>query len=47
MSPATIMVVKTGTQLIDVHKGNYFEFKVRLTKNGKPFWVMTPEELAR
>jgi hypothetical protein len=88
MSPGTIMVVKTGTQLIDVHicptwfakpgdigvkkgdrvkikgcraeidqrevfmaakvkKGNYFEFKVRLTKNGKPFWVMTPEELAR
>ena len=87
MSPGTIMVVKTGTQLIDVHicptwfakpgdigvkkgdrvkikgcraeidqkevfmaakvkKGNYFEFKVRLTKNGKPFWTLTPEELA-
>jgi hypothetical protein len=28
-----------------VEKGNYFEFKVRLTKNGKPFWTMTPEEL--
>jgi hypothetical protein len=87
MSPGTIMVVKTGTQLIDVHicptwfakpgdigvkkgdrvkikgcraeidqkevfmaakvkKGNYFEFKVRLTKSGKPFWTLTPEELA-
>ena len=86
MSPGTIMVVKTGTQLIDVHicpawfakpgdigvkkgdrvkikgcraeidqkevfmvakvkKGDYFEFKVRLTKSGKPFWTMTPEEL--
>jgi hypothetical protein len=88
MSPGTIMVVKTGTQLIDVHicpawfakpgdigvkkgdrvkikgcraeidqkevfmaakvkKGDYFEFKVRLTKNGKPFWCMSPEELIR
>ena len=88
MSPGTIMVVKTGTQLIDVHicptwfakpgdigvkkgdrvkikgcraeidqkevfmaakvkRGNYFEFKVRLTKNGKPFWTMTPEEIVR
>ena len=88
MSPGTIMVVKTGTQLIDVHicptwfakpvdigvkkgdrvkikgcraeidqrevfmaakvkKGNYFEFKVRLTKSGQPFWTMTPEELVR
>ena len=28
-----------------VEKENYFEFKVRLTKNGKPFWTMTPEEL--
>jgi hypothetical protein len=28
-----------------VGKANYFEFKVRLTKNGKPFWTMTPEEL--
>jgi hypothetical protein len=88
MSPGTIMVVKTGTQLIDVHicpawfakpgdigvkkgdrvkikgcraeidqkevfmaakvkKGDYFEFKVRLTKSGKPFWTMSPEELVR
>jgi len=88
MSTGTIMVVKTGTQLIDVHicptwfakpgdigvkkgdrvkikgcraeidqrevfmaakvkKGNYFEFKVRLTKSGQPFWTMTPEELVR
>ena len=86
MSPATIMVVKDGGRLIDVHicptwftkpgdigvkkgdrvkikgcraiidqkevfmaakvkKGNYFEFKVRLTKSGQPFWTMTPEEL--
>lgn len=86
MSPGTMMVVKDGRRLIDVHicptwfakpgeigikvgdrvkikgcraevagkevfiaskvkKSNYFEFKVRLTKNGKPFWTMTPEEL--
>jgi hypothetical protein len=30
-----------------VKKGEYFEFKVRLTKNGKPFWTMSPEELKR
>lgn len=30
-----------------VKKGNEFEFKVRLTKDGTPFWTMTPEELAR
>jgi hypothetical protein len=30
-----------------VKKGDYFEFKVRLTKNGKPFWTMTPEELKK
>jgi len=88
MSPGTIMVVTTETQLIEVHicptwfakpgdigvkkgdrvrikgcraeidqkevfmaskikKGDYFEFKVRLTNNGKPFWTMTPEELVR
>jgi hypothetical protein len=87
MSPATIMIVRDGSELIDVHicptwfakakdvgvkkgdrvkikgawaeidgkdvfmaskvkKGEIFEFKVRLTKNGKPFWTMTPEELA-
>jgi hypothetical protein len=28
-----------------IEKANFFEFKVRLTKNGKPFWTMTPEEL--
>jgi hypothetical protein len=28
-----------------IKKNNFFEFKVRLTKNGKPFWTMTPEEL--
>jgi len=88
MSPATIMIVRAGKRLIDVHicptwfakpgdvgvkkgdrvkikgsraeiagkdvfmaskvkKENYFEFKVRLTKNGKPFWIMTPEEVVR
>jgi len=30
-----------------VKKGDSFAFKVRLTQNGTPFWVMTPEELAR
>lgn len=30
-----------------IKKGDYYEFKARLTKNGKPFWTMTPEELAR
>ncbi len=30
-----------------VKKGDYFEFKVRLTQNGKPFWTMTPEELKK
>ena len=90
MSPATIMIVKDGDDLIDVQicptwfakpenigvkKGDrvkikgvwaeienkdvfmaskikksdsdVFEFKVRLTKNGKPFWTMTKEELAQ
>ena len=30
-----------------IKKGDFFELKVRLTKNGKPFWTMSPEELAR
>ncbi|MFB0507226.1 MAG: hypothetical protein ACETWT_10890 [Thermodesulfobacteriota bacterium] len=30
-----------------VKKGDYFEFKVRLTKDGRPFWTMSPEELAK
>ena len=30
-----------------VKKDDYFEFKVRLTKDGTPFWTMSPEELAR
>lgn len=30
-----------------VKQGEHFEFKVRLTKNGTPFWTMSPEELAR
>ena len=87
MSKATIMIVKDGEDLIDVHlcptwftkpedvgikkgdrvkirgvwaeiddkdifmaskvkKGEFFEFKVRLTKNGKPFWTMSKEELS-
>lgn len=87
MSPATIMIVRDGSDVIDVHicptwfakpedvgvkkgdrvkikgvwaeidgkdvfmmskvkKGDFFEFKVRLTKDGKPFWTMSKEELA-
>lgn len=30
-----------------IKKGDQFEFKVRLTKDGTPFWTMSPEELAR
>ena len=30
-----------------VKKGDHFEYKVRLTKDGTPFWAMTPEEIAR
>jgi hypothetical protein len=30
-----------------VKKGETFEFKVRLTKDGTPFWTMTPEQLAK
>jgi hypothetical protein len=30
-----------------VKKGDVQEFKVRLTRDGTPFWTMTPEELAR
>ena len=30
-----------------VKKGDHFEYKVRLTKDGTPFWTMSPEELAR
>ena len=30
-----------------VKKGEYFELKVRLTKDGKPFWTMSAEELAK
>lgn len=30
-----------------VKKGENYEFKVRLTKDGTPFWTMTPEELVR
>lgn len=29
-----------------VKKGEHFQFKVRLTKDGTPFWTMTPEQLA-
>lgn len=29
-----------------VKKGEHYEFKVRLTSDGTPFWNMTPEELA-
>ncbi len=30
-----------------IKKGDYFELKVRLTQDGKSFWTMTPEELAK
>jgi len=30
-----------------IKKGDYFVLKVRLTRDGKPFWTMSPEELAR
>ncbi len=30
-----------------IKQGEHFEFKVRLTKDGKPFWTMTPDELAK
>ncbi len=30
-----------------IKKGDYFELKVRLTKDGTPFWTMSPEQLAR
>lgn len=30
-----------------VKQGDSFVFKVRLTKDGYPFWNMTPEELAK
>lgn len=26
---------------------NDYEYKIRLTKDGKPFWLMTPEELQK
>lgn len=30
-----------------VKQGEDFEFKVRLTKDGTPFWAMSPKELAK
>ncbi len=30
-----------------VKKGDYFQLKVRLTKDGTPFWTMSPEQLAK
>lgn len=30
-----------------IKQGEHFEFKVRLTKDGTPFWSMSPEELAK
>lgn len=30
-----------------VKKGDFHEFKCRLTKDGTPFWTMTPEQLAK
>lgn len=30
-----------------VKKGDHFEFKVRLTSDGTPFWTMSDEQLAK
>ncbi len=30
-----------------VKKGEHFEYKVRLTSDGTPFWTMSPEQLAK
>ncbi len=30
-----------------VKKGDFFEFKVRVTGDGTPFWTLTPEEQAQ
>ena len=30
-----------------ITKGDYFSLKVRLTKDGTPFWTMSPEQLAK
>jgi hypothetical protein len=30
-----------------VKKGESFELKMRLTRDGTPFWTMTPEQLAK
>lgn len=30
-----------------IKRGDHFELKVRLTKDGKPFWTMSPEELKK
>ena len=30
-----------------IKKGDLFELKVRLTRDGTPFWVLSPEEMAK
>jgi hypothetical protein len=30
-----------------VKKGDFFEFKVRVTEDGTPFWTLSPEEQAK
>jgi hypothetical protein len=30
-----------------IKRGDYFVLKVRLTKDGTPFWTLSPEEIAR
>ena len=30
-----------------IKQGEHFEFKVRLTSDGTPFWTMSPEQLAK
>ncbi len=30
-----------------IKKGDHYTLKLRLTKDGKPFWLLSPEELAK
>jgi len=43
--------VEIGGQFVflasKVKKGDFFEFKVRVTADGTPFWTLTPEEQAK
>lgn len=30
-----------------ISKGDFFEYKLRLSRDGTPFWTLTPEELKK